>query len=131
MCTISITAGPLITRNLPSLETRMDDFDGQIVKFYGEAEDILTHVPKLGIPMIMRRIERGERKGEAKVWSCHDSWEGELWHGNVVPACGDDRSGWRISASIVVAYMFIAVVGMILAVGVGSVTDAVFASPNS
>jgi hypothetical protein len=42
-----------------------------------------------------------------------------------------DRSGWRISASIVVAYMFIGTVGMILAVGVGSVTDAVFASPNS
>lgn len=43
--------------------------DGEIVKFYAEAEDILSHLPKLGVPMIMRRIERGERKGDAKVWS--------------------------------------------------------------
>jgi hypothetical protein len=33
------------------------------------AEDVLSHLPKLGIPMIMRRIEKGERKGDAKVWS--------------------------------------------------------------
>jgi hypothetical protein len=26
-------------------------------------------LPKLGVPMIMRRIEKGERKGHAKVWS--------------------------------------------------------------
>lgn len=43
--------------------------DGEMVKFYAEAEEILSHLPKLGVPMIMRRIERGERKGEAKVWS--------------------------------------------------------------
>jgi hypothetical protein len=43
--------------------------DGEIVKFYAEAEDILSHLPKLGIPIIMRRIEKGERKGDAKVWS--------------------------------------------------------------
>jgi hypothetical protein len=43
--------------------------DGEIVKFYAEAEEILSHLPKLGVPMIMRRIERGERKGDAKVWS--------------------------------------------------------------
>lgn len=43
--------------------------DGEIVKFYAEAEDILSRLPKLGVPMIMRNIERGERKGEAKVWS--------------------------------------------------------------
>ena len=42
---------------------------GEIVKFYAEAEDILSYLPKLGIPMIMRRIERGERKGDAKLWS--------------------------------------------------------------
>jgi hypothetical protein len=41
----------------------------EIVKFYAEAEDILSYLPKLGIPMIMRRIEKGERKGDAKVWS--------------------------------------------------------------
>ena len=29
----------------------------------------MSHLPKLGVPMIMRRIERGERKGHAKVWS--------------------------------------------------------------
>jgi hypothetical protein len=32
-------------------------------------DDILSHLPKLGVPMIMRRIEKGERKGDAKVWS--------------------------------------------------------------
>ena len=26
-------------------------------------------IPRLGVPMIMRRIERGERKGHAKAWS--------------------------------------------------------------
>lgn len=43
--------------------------DGETLKFYAEAEDVLGHLAKLGIPMIMRRIERGEHKGEAKVWS--------------------------------------------------------------
>ncbi|MCC6780663.1 MAG: hypothetical protein IT537_29155 [Hyphomicrobiales bacterium] len=32
--------------------------DGEIVKFYAEAEDILNHLPKLGIPMIMRRTRK-------------------------------------------------------------------------
>jgi hypothetical protein len=41
--------------------------DGEIVKFYAESEEVLSHLPKLGVPMIMRRIERGERKGDAKV----------------------------------------------------------------
>lgn len=36
---------------------------------FAEAEDVLSHLPKLGIPMIMRRIQKGERKGDAKVWS--------------------------------------------------------------
>jgi hypothetical protein len=43
--------------------------DGETVKFYAEAEDILSHLPKLGIPMIMRKIAKGEGKGTAKVWS--------------------------------------------------------------
>jgi hypothetical protein len=43
--------------------------DGEIIKFYAEAEEILSHLPKLGVPMIMRRIKRGERKGNTKVWS--------------------------------------------------------------
>jgi hypothetical protein len=30
---------------------------------------LLSHLPKLGVPMIMRQIARGEHKGEAKVWS--------------------------------------------------------------
>jgi hypothetical protein len=42
---------------------------GETAKFYAEAEDVLSHLPKLGIAMIMRRIEKGERKGDAKVWS--------------------------------------------------------------
>jgi len=41
----------------------------RIVKFYAEAEEILSHLPKLGILMIMRKIEKGEGKGTAKVWS--------------------------------------------------------------
>jgi hypothetical protein len=36
---------------------------------YAEAEDVLRQLPKLGIPMIMRRIERGENNGKAKIWS--------------------------------------------------------------
>lgn len=47
---------------------------GEIVKFYAEAEDILSYLPKLGIPMIMRRIEKGERKGDAKLWS-YPAWK--------------------------------------------------------
>jgi hypothetical protein len=46
-----------------------DTVDGEIVKFYAEAEDILSRLPKLGIPMIMHRIAKGERKGDAKLWS--------------------------------------------------------------
>lgn len=46
-----------------------ESVDGDIVTFYAEAEDILSHLPKLGVPMIMRRIEKVERKGHAKVWS--------------------------------------------------------------
>ena len=46
-----------------------ESVDGDIIKFYAEAEDVLSHLPKLGIPMIMRRIERGECNGKAKVWS--------------------------------------------------------------
>jgi hypothetical protein len=46
-----------------------ETLDGETVKFYAEAEDVLSHLPKLGVPMIMRRIEKGERKGHAKMWS--------------------------------------------------------------
>ena len=46
-----------------------ETLDGENVKFYAEAEDVLGHLPRLGVPMIMRRIEKGERKGHAKVWS--------------------------------------------------------------
>ena len=41
-----------------------ETLDGEIVKFYAEA-DVLSHLPKLGIPMIMRRIEKGEGEGHA------------------------------------------------------------------
>jgi hypothetical protein len=43
--------------------------DGELIKFYAEAEDILSHLPKIGVPMIMRKVEKGEAKGTAKVWS--------------------------------------------------------------
>lgn len=43
-----------------------ETIDGETIKFYAEAEDILSHLRKLGIPMIMRRIEKGEGKGTAK-----------------------------------------------------------------
>lgn len=46
-----------------------ETLDGETVKFYAEAEDVLSHLLKLGVPMIMRRIEKGECKGDAKVWS--------------------------------------------------------------
>jgi hypothetical protein len=46
-----------------------ETIDEETVKFYAEAEDILIHLPKLGIPMIMRRIAKGENKGSAKLWS--------------------------------------------------------------
>ena len=46
-----------------------ETIDGETVKFYAEAEEILSHLPKVGIPMIMRKIEKGEDKGTAKVWS--------------------------------------------------------------
>jgi hypothetical protein len=46
-----------------------ETLDGETVKFYAEAEDIVGHLPRLSVPMIMRRIEKGERKGHAKVWS--------------------------------------------------------------
>ncbi|MDI3565091.1 hypothetical protein [Bradyrhizobium sp. Arg816] len=34
----------------------------------------MSHLPKLGVQMIMRRIEKGERKGHAKVW-CYPGME--------------------------------------------------------
>jgi hypothetical protein len=43
--------------------------DGELIKFYAEAEDILSHLPKIGVPMIMRKVEKGDAKGTAKVWS--------------------------------------------------------------
>src|SRR5439155_7454651 len=46
-----------------------ETLDSETVKFYAEAEDVLSQLPRLGVPMIMRRIEKGERKGHAKVWS--------------------------------------------------------------
>ena len=46
-----------------------EEVDGETIKFYAEAEKIISHLPKLGIPMIMRQIQKGERKGEAKKWS--------------------------------------------------------------
>jgi hypothetical protein len=49
-----------------------ETIDGETIKFYAEAEDILSHLPKLGISIIMRRIEKGEGKGTAKAWSFPD-----------------------------------------------------------
>jgi hypothetical protein len=46
-----------------------EEIEGETVKFYAEAEKIISHLPKLGIPMIMRKIEKGENKGDAKKWS--------------------------------------------------------------
>jgi hypothetical protein len=43
--------------------------DGEPIKFYAEAEDVLSHLPKIGVPMIMRKVEKGGAKGTAKVWS--------------------------------------------------------------
>jgi hypothetical protein len=38
-------------------------------KFYAEAEEVLSHLPKLGIPMIMQHMQKGEKKGQAILWS--------------------------------------------------------------
>jgi hypothetical protein len=45
--------------------------DGEIVKFYAEADDILSRLPTLGIPMIGRRIEKDERRCQSVVLSRH------------------------------------------------------------
>jgi len=46
-----------------------ETIDAETIKFYAEAEDTLSHLLKLGIPMIMSKIEKGEGNGTAKVWS--------------------------------------------------------------
>ncbi|RTE67817.1 hypothetical protein BHE90_017809, partial [Fusarium euwallaceae] len=35
-----------------------ETLDGETIKFYAEAEDVLSHLLKLGVPMIMRRIQK-------------------------------------------------------------------------
>ena len=36
--------------------------DGSIVKFYEDAEDILSHLKRRGIPLILREVEEGKSK---------------------------------------------------------------------
>jgi hypothetical protein len=36
--------------------------DGSVVKFYEDAEEILTKLPRRGIPMILREVEKGKAK---------------------------------------------------------------------
>jgi hypothetical protein len=43
-----------------------ETLDGETVKFYAEAEDVLSHLPKLGVPMIMRRIQKGSARATPK-----------------------------------------------------------------
>jgi hypothetical protein len=45
-----------------------EEVDGECIKFYADAEKIISRLPKLGIAMIMRQIQKGESKGDAKKW---------------------------------------------------------------
>ena len=36
--------------------------DGSIVKFYADAEEVLAHLPRRGIPMVLREVEDGKSK---------------------------------------------------------------------
>lgn len=42
------------------LEDRLDD--GAIVKFYEDAEEVLSHLKRRGIPLILREVEKGKSK---------------------------------------------------------------------
>jgi hypothetical protein len=46
-----------------------EEVDGECIKFYADAEKMISRLPKLGIAMIMRQIQKGESKGDAKKWS--------------------------------------------------------------
>lgn len=42
------------------LEEKLDD--GSVVKFYGDAEAVLSHLSRRGMPMILREVEEGKSK---------------------------------------------------------------------
>jgi hypothetical protein len=42
------------------LEERLDD--GSVVKFYEDAEEVLSHLKRRGIPLILREVEEGKSK---------------------------------------------------------------------
>jgi hypothetical protein len=42
------------------LEEKMED--GSVVKFYADAEAVLSHLPRRGLPMILREVEDGKAK---------------------------------------------------------------------
>ena len=39
---------------------------GEVIKFYEEAEDVLSHLPRLGISMILRKIKSKE---DSQTWT--------------------------------------------------------------
>lgn len=43
--------------------------DGKVVKLYAEAEEILSHLPRLGVPMILLRRQRNPDKGMARPYA--------------------------------------------------------------
>lgn len=49
--------GAIVDHPLEEVQT-----DGSVLKFYEEAEEILAKVPRRGIPMILREIEKGKSK---------------------------------------------------------------------
>jgi hypothetical protein len=42
------------------LEERLED--GSVVEFYADAEEVLSHLPRRGLPMILREVEAGKAK---------------------------------------------------------------------
>ena len=49
------------------LEETLDD--GSVVKFYADAEEILSRLPRLGVPMILLKRKRNPDKGMARPYS--------------------------------------------------------------
>ena len=43
--------------------------DGSVVKFYADAEEILSHLPRRGVPMILLSVKRGPDKGTTRPFS--------------------------------------------------------------
>ena len=43
--------------------------DGSVIKFYADAEEILSHLPRRGVPMILLSVKRGPDKGTTRPFA--------------------------------------------------------------